>query len=52
MSARRPNSGPYVVTYSLSGVEKGRDECHTWADACKFMRDCLVMGYDVAVVFA
>jgi hypothetical protein len=47
---RKPNAGPYVISFT---DERGRPrsvERHTWADACAFMRECLIQGLAVTGV--
>lgn len=51
--ARRPNTGPYVVTcYDKLTSKYGEAEWHTWSDACQFMRKKMIEGYTVSVRFA
>ena len=53
MSGRVPNSGPYVVTYGYGRGISSSHECHTWIDACMFMRYLLLEGYtEINVRFA
>lgn len=51
--SRRPNSGPYVVSWAgkFGGAVSSR-EFQLWADACSFMRVLLVEGYVPSVAFS
>ena len=42
---RKPNSGPYVVTYGNGSGYSTQRECHTWAEACSLMRRALIEGF-------
>lgn len=54
MATRKTDSGPYIVKCTTpNGRHKLTKECHTWADACEYMRYCLVSGHvDVTVNFS
>jgi hypothetical protein len=47
---RKPNAGPYVITYDDERGQAHAVERHTWADACAFMRECLIRGMAVTGV--
>lgn len=53
MQTRRPNTGPYIVTYEhpFNGL-KSEVECNTWSQTCEFMRSMLIKDYKVSVRFA
>lgn len=50
--SRKPNTGPYIVIFGRTGWGFMSRECHTWEDACYFMRQALIDGYEVSVKFA
>jgi len=49
---RNPNNGPYCVSYKWMDydAEIRKQECQTWADCCRFMRQLLVDGYEITGV--
>lgn len=53
MATRNPNTGPYVVTCTTDdGKTRLTKECHTWANACAYMRYCLICNHkNVTVSF-
>lgn len=51
MTGRKPNSGPYIVSYTGHGGKVFNMERHTWADACAVMRELLIEGYSPSVRF-
>lgn len=50
MKTRKPNTGPYVVTYSFYSGGAISYECHTWAEAVRGMRNLLISGAKVVKV--
>jgi hypothetical protein len=42
---RTPNAGPYIVSFTNSKGETINVECHTWAYACGYMRQCLIENH-------
>lgn len=50
MKTRKPNCGPYVVTWQ-TGATTRRQECQTWTDACYVMRGVVIAGYVPSVGF-
>ncbi len=54
MNTRKPNSGPYVVTWTTRTIEEGKvvtvpvnTECHTWKETTEFIRHLLIEGEEV-----
>lgn len=51
-ATRKPNSGPYVVSWKPYNGVRSQQECHTWADACALMRQLLIENMqEVQVAF-
>lgn len=50
MANRRCNAGPYIIRYIDSHGQARGIERHTWADACAFMRECLIQNLAVTGV--
>lgn len=50
---RRPNAGPYVVSYADHSGKTYAQERHTWRDACDLMRELLIENrVNISVSFA
>jgi len=49
-ATRKPNSGPYVVSWKQYDGVCLEQECHTWDDACRFMRQLLIDGCEITSV--
>lgn len=53
MKTRKPNAGPYIVSYRTYSGALVERECQTWSYACAVMRAFLMEGYaEVSVRFA